>query len=227
MGRCIFCLQELPVFEGLSGEDFNNVCLSSNKIWIPKGTFLIRQGDFSSAIYLIKQGKLKLVQLTADGRELIIDILGPGEVLGDTSLFQDRVTPFSVLALDDVKLCSFSKELFEKLITENPRVAIQIINYLSGKLHTTIQQAGDSTGATVRNKLLKLFIRLSGEYGIRKKEETLIDLKLTQQEIADMIGASRVMVAQKLKELKDNKIIGRQGKYYTLYNDPCIEENFA
>lgn len=224
MGECIICLKELPLFFGLSQKEFDHVCLCANKQIFLKGSNIVRQGDLNSTIYLVKIGKLKLVQLSTEGREIILDIVGPGEILGDTSLFKEKALTFSAVAMEDVKICSFSKEQFEKLVITNPRIAIKIINYLSDKLNDSYQQAGDSRGTSIRDKLLKLFIRLADDHGKETPSEKIIELIITQQDIADMIGASRVMVVQTLKELQTKGVIGKCGKYYTLRMDFCMND---
>lgn len=222
MGECIICLKELPLFFGLSQEEFDHVCLCATKQIFLKGSNIVRQGDFNSTIYLIKLGKLKLVQCSTKGREIILNIIGPGDILGETNLFKEKELTFSAVAMEDVKVCSFSKDQFEKLVITNPRVAIKIINYLSDKLNDSFQQAGDSRGNSIRDKLLQLFIRLADDHGKKTPSEKIIEVKITQQDIADMIGASRVMVVQTLKELQTKGVIGKRGKYYTLRMDFCI-----
>ncbi|MDJ0306420.1 Crp/Fnr family transcriptional regulator [Dehalobacter sp.] len=131
------------------------------------------------------------------------------------------------IAMEEVKICSFSKEQFEKLVITNPRIAIKIINYLSDKLNDSFQQAGDSIGTSIRDKLLRLIVRLADDHGTKTPSEKIIELNITQQDIADMIGASRVMVEQTLKELQKIGIIGKRGRYHTLRTDSCMNDNFS
>jgi CRP/FNR family transcriptional regulator len=80
-------------------------------------------------------------------------------------------------------------------------------------------------GLSVKEKLLGLFYRFAGEYGTARGNGVLIDLRITQQELADMLGSSRVMVVQALKELKAAKIIDREKRFYILKADPCLAAN--
>jgi len=85
MKRCLLCLQELPLFQGLERSEFANVCISATKKQVAKADYLFRQGEYAEAVYLVKSGKLKLVHVTEGGRESILDIIGSGEVLGETA----------------------------------------------------------------------------------------------------------------------------------------------
>ncbi|WP_083757280.1 cyclic nucleotide-binding domain-containing protein [Carboxydothermus hydrogenoformans] len=89
MKRCLLCLKELPIFQGLDLPEFVNVCLSTSKKRVSKESFLFCQGDPVNTVYLIKAGKFKLVQVTDEGRKIIFDVIGPGEVLGETALFHN------------------------------------------------------------------------------------------------------------------------------------------
>lgn len=217
------CLKELPLFQGLSEADFNGICPGTINKSVAKGQFLFRQGDLNHAVYLLKSGKLKLLQNTEDGREIIIGIVGPGEVLGETTLFQEKGLAFSAVAIENARLCGFDRRNLEMMIENNPGFAVKIISHLAHKLNTAIQQATESSGASVKEKLMKLLIKLANEHGKTSSEMTIIELNITQQEMGNMIGASRVKVAQVLKKLRDAGVIGNKGKYYTVKTDFCMQ----
>lgn len=222
MKRCILCLRELPLFEGLSASDFTQICLRAAKLRAAKGQCLFHQGEPADAVYLIKEGKVKLVQVTPEGRAVILDVAGPGEVFGEMALFQDQPQPFTAIALEEAKLCRFDRHQFEDMIRNNPAAAISIIGYLARKLYDSMQQTGEVTGAPVRDKLLRLLLRLADKYGRRTPDATVIELEITQQELADMVGASRVMVANVLKQLHEEGLVHRRDGRYLLSVHSCV-----
>jgi len=221
MKRCLICLQELDLFQGLEREQFTNLCQCTNKKRLSKGHYLFHQGDLTGTIYLIKSGRLKLVQNAEDGHETILDICGPGEVLGELSLYQERKEHSSVVAMEEACLCCFSKIQFESLIKQDPSFALRIINYLGQKRYDILNSEKEIR-RTVKEKLLGLLYNLAKQYGKKLPTSTVIDLIITQQELANMIGSSRVMVIQALNELKEAKIIDRKNRYYILKDDPCL-----
>ncbi|MDR3541566.1 MAG: Crp/Fnr family transcriptional regulator [Desulfosporosinus sp.] len=222
MKHCIICLQELELFQGLKRDQITNLCHCTLRKRLSKGNYLFRQGEKTSTIYLIKSGKLKLAQTTEDGNETILDVCGPGEVLGELSLYQEQHQHSNAIAMEEVCICCFSKLQFEELIKQDPSFAMRIIGYLGQKRYDTMLNSGKETGLNVKERLLRLFYRFAEQYGRKTPTSTLIDLKITQQELADMIGCSRVMVIQALKELKAANIIDLENRYYVLKNDPCI-----
>ncbi|MHB1126092.1 MAG: Crp/Fnr family transcriptional regulator [Bacillota bacterium] len=225
MSKCAICLRDLPIFEGLDGEDFASVCLTASKQKLEKGKCLFHQGTPAVTLYLIKEGTIKLVQYTEEGREIILGVVGRGEVLGETALFQQQKHFASAIALEMVKVCSISLNQFEQLIMAKPALAMKIIANLGQKLYLTMQQLGDVTNNSVADKLTRLFLRLAREYGEKTPEGHLITLNITQQDLANMVGASRVMVAQVLKQLKEKGFLIKHDKHY-LIQDRCLDRNF-
>lgn len=223
MPRHLLCLRELPLFQGLSETDFYSICPGVINRSVAKGQFLFRQGEDHRTVYLIKSGKLKLIQNTEDGREIIISIVGPGEVLGETALFQDHELHFSAVALENARLCGFSRQDLEMVIQRNPGFAVKIISHLARKLNTMMQQVSETSGVSVKEKLLRLLIRLANEYGKVASDMTIIELNITQQEMGNLIGASRVKVSQVLSGLRDAGIVSKHGKYYTIKTDFCLK----
>jgi len=222
MKRCIICLQELELFQGLENQQFNNLCRCTIKKKLCKGDFLFRQGEIINTVYLIKSGKLKMVQTCMDGRETILDVCGPGEILGELSLYQDQTELSSAVAMEEAYICCFDRQQFKELIQQDSSFAWRVISYLGKKHYENMQKQGEETRQTVKEKTLNLFYRFANEYGQKQADGQLIDLKITQQELADMVGSSRVMVVQALKELKAASIIDKINGYYVLKDDPCV-----
>ncbi|WP_078664168.1 MULTISPECIES: Crp/Fnr family transcriptional regulator [Carboxydocella] len=226
MKRSYLCLHELPVFQGLDRSEFASVCISTTKKKIPKDNFLFYQGELANTIYLVKAGKLKLVQINEEGREIIIEVIGPGEIIGEEALFQkeEQKHLFSAIAMDEAMVCCFNRNQFEKLLLQNPGLAIKIISYLGQKLYKMTQHFSEVVGTSVKDKLLRLFFKLADVYGRKTSNGIVIELEITQQELGDMIGASRVMVSYALKELRNSGIIIRYGKNYILKPGHCLEK---
>jgi CRP/FNR family transcriptional regulator len=216
------CLCDLPIFSGIDKITFSKVCHVTNKIHKRKGEFLFYQGDPANTIYIIKDGSFKLVRTNKDGEETIIEIVGKGETIGETSLFRDNIfSPFSAIALEEARVCSIDSKSFEEIIKSEKTIALQIIKNLGNRLYDTWEQIADSNRQTVQEKVLSLLIKLAKEHGEHCDEGTIIKISLTQQDIASIIGASRVMVSQAIGELIDRNCISRDKRFYIL-KDKCF-----
>lgn len=222
MEKTCFCLHDLPLFDALERNVFSVVCRKAAiKKHYRRGETLFCQGDTSDTLFLIKEGSFKLTRLTEDGKEVILEVAGTGRVLGAAALFREGVQPATAIALEDSRVCALSRERLETVIRANPDLAMQVINSLGNSLYSAWEQAAELRTGTTEERILNLFIRLAAEHGEPCAEGTKIRVSLTQQEIADFVGVSRVMAAQVIKKLEQRNYLLRNGKYYIL-RDRCF-----
>lgn len=212
------CLKDLPLFTTVSADAFRPVCMATEKRCLHRGEVLFHQGDPVGAVHLVKEGSFKLVHATEDGREVLLRIAGQGEVLGEEALFQDSNHVGSAVALEESKVCGISRQRLEEVIKQRPDLAWQVIASLGSRLYAVWAQLAETNGQTTREKVLSLLIRLSKEHGESCPQGTRIGLRLTHEDIAGMIGASRVMVTQVLRELTADNHLLRDGRHYVLKN---------
>lgn len=211
------CLYDVPLFSGLNRDSFKTICFAANKQHKKKGEFLFRQGDATDTIYIIKEGNFKLIRTTEDGDEAIVQIVSAGEILGECALFRkDTTQPVTAIAMDDAKVCSIDRKTFEKIIKNEPDLAWQVIENLSNRLYNTWEQLTDSNTQNAREKVLSLLVRLSQEYGESCPQGLRVKIRLTQQEIASLVGVSRVMVSQVINDLIVNDYLSKEKSFYII-----------
>ncbi len=218
--RSSLCLRDLPLFSKVGLDVFRPVCAVADKRALRRGERLFAQGDPVEAVHLIKQGSFKLVRVTEDGREIVLRLANQGEILGEDALFQQSSYAASAVALEEARVCSISRERLEGVIRQRPDLAWQVIASLGSRLYELWAQLTDLSGQTIREKVLSLLVRLATEHGERRPEGTLICLRLTQEDMAGMVGASRVRVALALRELGEEGRLCKQGNRYVL-RDNC------
>ncbi|MFZ5650109.1 MAG: Crp/Fnr family transcriptional regulator [Bacillota bacterium] len=155
-----------------------------------------------------------------NGKEVILQLAGRGDVLGEAALFREGFHPATAVALEDSRVCTVTRRSFEEIVRQSPDLAMQIIISLGSRLYDTWEQVTELNAGNTRERVFNLLIRLAGEHGEPCTEGTIIKIHLTQQDIADFVGASRVMVVQTLKELAEKNYLIRNDKYYIL-KDHC------
>ncbi|MBS3970697.1 MAG: Crp/Fnr family transcriptional regulator [Clostridia bacterium] len=222
MDKKQFCLHDLPLFDGMDRNLFTMVCRhAAIKRHYRRGETLFRQGEVSDTLYLIKEGSFKLIRVSEEGKEVILQVAGTGDVLGEAALFREGIHPATAVAMDNARVCALSRERLETVIRANPDLALKVIYSLGNSLYNAWEQASELRTGSTREKVLNLLIHLAANHGEQCPEGKKITLCLTQQEIADYIGASRVMVAQVLKELQARNYLIKKGKHYIL-KDSCF-----
>jgi len=211
------CLHDIPLFSGLNIESFRQICSVTNKQELTKGQLLFRQGEVSNSIYVIKEGRFKLLRMTQDGDETILQLVGPGELIGETALFRsDRVQLATAISVEPAKVCSIDHDTFEKVIKNQPNLAWEMIKNLGDRLYGVWEQVSESNNQSTQEKILSLMFRMAHEHGESCTVGTRITIPFTQQEIASLVGASRVMVSQSIQELTMKNYICREKRYYIL-----------
>ncbi|MCG8402734.1 MAG: Crp/Fnr family transcriptional regulator [Firmicutes bacterium] len=216
------CLWDLPLFDGVELGIFSPVCReAAHKKHYRRGDVIFNQGDASDTLYLIKDGSFKLVRVNEDGKEVILQVACKGEVLGETALFRESAHPVTAIALEDARVCSLNRRRLEEVIRASPDLAMQVIFSLGNRLYSTWEQVTELRTGSTRERVLNLLIRLAGEHGEPCSQGTIINVHLTQQDIADFVGVSRVMAARAIKELVNTNHVKRHNKYYVL-KDRCF-----
>lgn len=214
--RRYLCLYDIPLFSGLSKDSFKIICHAASKQLKRKGESLFCQGDTADTIYIVKEGNFKLIRTTENGDEVILQIASPGEILGESALFRNGTHPVTAIAMEESKVCSIAQKTFEKVIKTEPDLAWQMIGNLSNRLYNSWEQMTESNTQNARGKVLNLLIRLAQEHGEPCPQGQYIKIELTQQEIASLVGVSRVMVSQVINDLIAENYLSKEKKNYVL-----------
>ena len=167
-----------------------------------RGEWVFVPGDPADSIYLLQKGRMKITALSEDGHEVVHAIVGPGEIFGDTSTLLGIPRTTSAQALDASLLCEIRQKDFESLLKAYPELALQLLKSLGRRLKKAEAQLlsiiCDDVSTRVRQALIDLTPLESG-----RQPDQPFRIKITQQDLANLIGASRQKTWAALKELED------------------------
>jgi CRP/FNR family transcriptional regulator, cyclic AMP receptor protein len=178
-----------------------------------RGEALFHEEDPGNALYIVQTGQVKIVRLAPDGEERILHLEGPGECLGELSLIDSAPRSAKAVALDRVEALVLYREEFLALLDRHPAVARAVMSGLAGMVRRLSEQVQDLTALDVPGRIAKKLLELADSHGQTTPDGVQISLPLTQQELADMIGATRVAVNQALSWFRGQGILttDRQG----------------
>lgn len=194
-------MKDLPLFDGLKPEERMKILDLAVKREFAPGHLLFEEGREKEALYLITRGQVKLWKALPGGKKVTIWIAGPGDVLGEDSLFKDGAHQKSATVTEEAFICTCFKSEFERFVKENPDLAVRIIKSLGEKLSQSESWRGLLAGHDKKTQLGQLLLRLSGKFGRSTDEGNRTALEITHQELAQFLGASRVTVTNSLSEL--------------------------
>jgi len=179
-----------------------------------RGTFLFQEGMNADELYIILSGKVQISKITSDGRELSLRICGENDICGELTLFTSSPKYLlSAKVLEEGDIVAIRKDVLEHEIFQNSTLAFEFMKWMSDHFRKTQTKFRDLVLNGKRGALFSTLIRMSNSYGIHKTDGILIDLPLTNQELANFCGTSRESTNRILNELKKDNIISvKRGK---------------
>ncbi len=203
---------DTPLFVELAPEDLRSICECGTTKTYPKHSIVINEGDLSDTLYIILSGKVKVYVSEADGREVTLGILGPGKFFGELSLIDESPRSASVSTLETTSLSLVSKAAFQQCIKKDPEIALKLMRVLAQRIRSLTDSVKNLALLDVYGRVARLLENLA----ISKNGVPVIEQRLTHQDIANMVGASREMISRIMKELITGKYIQFKEKQITL-----------
>lgn len=205
-------LANVELFKGLTDDDRAALAALMAETTLKRGESLFQEGDDGDRLYLVVEGKVKLSHTADDGRENLIAVLGPGEIIGELSLFDLEPRSSTVTAIAPTKLYTLSHSEMREYIENHPKLAISMLRQLAFRLRNTNQQMADLVFSDVPGRVAKALLDLAERFGERTPEGIYVAHDLTQEELAHLVGASRETVNKSLADFTSRGWIRLEGR---------------
>ncbi len=187
---------------------------------IAKGSYLFQEGMDAHELYLIKSGLVQVTKLTMDGDELSMQICSTNDIVGELTLYVDDAKyMLNASALEEIEVYAINKEILEKEFSKNPPLAFEYMRWMGLHLQRIQSKIRDLILNGKKGALYSTLIRLSNSYGVQKKDGILIDLHLTNQDLAKFCATTRESVNRMLSDLRKRKIITMEASGKMLLHD--------
>ena len=210
-------LKQVDIFASLSDEDIRELAGVARRRTFRAGEVIFHRDDPGQVLYVIKEGKVKICLISPDGQEISLVVFGKGEYFGELALLDGLPRSADAIALEKVECYTLQRSDFHKAIMKTPQIAIQVLDVLSQRLRRTDQQVEDLIFLDVYGRVAKKLLDLAETHGIQVEDGVRIDVRLTQQELASMVGASRESVNKVLGYFTDKQFISTDKHRITLH----------
>lgn len=200
-------LNQIDLFRHLSGEELQAVVRMAALHAVPRGSRLLDPARFEPALYLLKRGYVRLYRVSPEGRQLTVSLLGPGNVFGELEGLSTGTRHSFAEAVTDVLVCVLREADLDRLMRAYPEVAVRMVRVLSSRLRELEDLLERLALSTVRTRLLHLLVKLAESFGVPEGRYVRLDIGLTHQDLADMVGSSRETVTLTLQELARNGVV--------------------
>ncbi len=193
-------LSRAPLFAALSEADARSLRSGESVIEISRGDRLFAEGDAGEKLYVILAGKIKLSRTAPDGRENLLSVHGPGEMFGELSLFDPRPRTSSATAVTDAKLAELAHDFLRRWLSSRPEVALTLLRALAQRLRRVSDDKADLVFTDVPGRVAKAVLDLAERFGSLQDGGVQVNHDLTQEELAQLVGASRETVNKALAD---------------------------
>jgi CRP-like cAMP-binding protein len=193
-------IRKAPLFSAVDDEAADALRRSMSEISLGRGQVLFREGDAGEKLYVVADGKVKLGRTSSDGRENLLAILGPGEMFGELSLFDPGPRTATATAVTDTRLYALGHADLTTWVHGRPEVALSLLKQISSRLRRTNEVIGDLVFSDVPGRVAKALLDLSSRFGVESEDGVHVGHDLTQEELAQLVGASRETVNKALAD---------------------------
>jgi CRP/FNR family transcriptional regulator, cyclic AMP receptor protein len=193
-------VRQAPLFAALDDEAAEALRSTMTRVEVPRGEAIFHEGDPGDRLYVIVEGKIKLGRASGDGRENLLAILGPGEMFGELSLFDPGPRNAAGTAVADTVLLGVGSDDLDEWLRGRPEVARHLLRALARRLRRTNEALADLVFSDVPGRVAKALLDLSERFGRPTEDGLRVAHDLTQEELAQLVGASRETVNKALAD---------------------------
>jgi CRP-like cAMP-binding protein len=212
-------LLTVPLFKGLEPSALQRFAEATREKSYPRGSVILFEHDPGDALFIVRQGRVKVVLIGDDGREVILGVLGVGDHFGELALIDDQPRSAHVIAMEDATLLVLHRDDFKKRVEESPSISWALMQELSRRLRKADDKIGGLVLLDVPGRIARLLLDAAEAAG-----SDSLDRPLTHQTIANMIGASRETVSRAMKAFQETGWIAVERRRIRLANRQALEQ---
>lgn len=205
-------LKKVPIFSSLSSEDMKEIqaCLAREKFGKKEDIF--SEGDPSDWFYILMDGKVKITKLSQDGREIILELISPPDFFGGFAVLKGFPYPANAVAMEDSEVLKISRHNLLKIIDRFPTIMYDMTSNLGNRMREFQDTLKNIALERVESRIASLIIKLADKIGdADKAKEILIDMKLTKQDIAEMVGTTVETTIRVMSRFKKSGLLSDKG----------------
>lgn len=216
-------LQKVPLFSGLAPEQLAPLVEAATTRRLRAREELFHKGDEAAQVYVVASGRLKVVSPSSEGDEALLAILDEGEVVGELPLLTGGRRTANVVALEPCELLALARRDFLRFLRERPEAAIELMVVLAERLVRITEFAEDALFLALPARLAKKLLHLADRYGEAVAGGTRIGLRLSQGELAELVGTTRESVNKQIRAWSEGAIVRMERGEITILDAERLE----
>ncbi|WP_299110131.1 Crp/Fnr family transcriptional regulator [uncultured Tenacibaculum sp.] len=211
MSKCEQCIiRQFNSLKALTKDELVRISACKTSKTIKKGEVLFEEGEHINGVFCIKDGVCKVSKMSENGRDQIIHLIKKGDLLGERSLINDEASNLKAVAVNDMEVCFIPKEEIVRDLEKNPNFTMDILKNMASSLKEADNVIVDMAQKTVKQRLAATLLYLNDKFP--KRENGSIDVHLTREDVANIIGTATESAIRLLAEFKKKEFIKLKGK---------------
>ncbi|PJC47089.1 MAG: hypothetical protein CO035_07505 [Candidatus Omnitrophica bacterium CG_4_9_14_0_2_um_filter_42_8] len=220
----IWYLKRCGVFQGLNKQALDKIAAVAHERNVPKKQVVMSADSEDDIMYVLKKGTVRVFKLSPDGKMITLDILKDGDIFGAMSAIKGGTAGAYAETLEDSYICAIRQKDLSGIIKEMPKLAVSLIEKINKKLKEAEDRIADLMFRDVPGRIASILLKLADQFGKNSGKGVEISIKLTHQELADMVGASRETVTIVLNEFKEDKVVSVSEKYVSIVDEKRLRQ---
>ncbi|WP_353683579.1 Crp/Fnr family transcriptional regulator [Thermodesulfovibrio sp. 3907-1M] len=208
----LLMLEEIAIFNELSNDDLRNLEKNLTIQSFKKRQVIFYEGDSAEWFYILLKGKVKISKFSADGREIVLEIIDAPDFFGALAVIKNFPYPATAIAIENCEVGKVGRNIFLKVFNKYPGLNNKILHHITMRLRAGVESLKNLALEDVLSRIVYQILKLTTKYGKKVSEGVLIDLKLTKQEIAEMAGTTTETAIRIIGRLKKEGYIVEQNR---------------
>jgi CRP-like cAMP-binding protein len=205
-------VRRVPLFATLTESEFRSLEPIFQVKTYRKNQVIFLEEETGNYMYIVLAGKVKVTKTTASGKETILAIHQVGDFFGEMALLDGKTSPATVSAMEDCRIAAIHHNDFQRQLLSNEKVVRQIVQVLCSRLRQVWAQVQELSYSTADDRIKAGILQLSRKHGVQDARGIIIDLKITHQELAELVGTSRETVTRTLARLQKRGILSLENR---------------
>ncbi len=218
-------LRHIPLFSVFSEPDRRRIADEMVEDRYAKGQCIFREGDPADSFHILKEGSVKCVKTSADGKEIALKVLMPGDLFCcEAAVFDGSLHPGCAIPLEDVTVLRLSKKSYLEILRQNPDAALEVVKYLGKRLNEAQENAKVLARDRAEQRMAALLINLADRAGARERNGLRLTVRLTRQDLADMTGITVETAIRVMSRFKEARLVSGTAKRLVIWDLPKLRQ---
>jgi CRP/FNR family transcriptional regulator, polysaccharide utilization system transcription regulator len=223
MSKCEQCIvRQFSSLKALTKDELLKMANCKTTYTIKKGEPIFEEGEITNGVFCIKDGVCKMTKLSANGKDQIVKLVKPGELLGQRSMISDEPANLSAVALEDMEVCFVPKNEILQFFNQNNQFSMNMMKTICGDLKDADDHMVSMAQKSVKERLAETLLYLEETFG--NNEDGSLRIQLSREELAGMIGTATESCIRLLSELNKNGLVDLNGKKITIKNKSQLKK---